>query len=340
MDRRFTKSASVQNYSRPQRNGKVWTRVDLGFEHVIRYRCTRSVARSYARNFLGPGSRISEQNYLRYICMGVGRFFVCYFAGRKHQIHVRVWCDSQATFHIWIRSWRCDVLAVAQLTKTWLGVAGDWLHQHPLHEGKRSYASLLVPLLALPSNLLPISAMSRRPNPAAAKAADKAAANQTVIKSLLKLPGNKVCADCKRNKLPRWASWNLGIFICIRSVPVSFEYNSASRLSITYAYECWCWSYVGALVFIVAWVPTLVKVRSSSHHFSTVTDIEAFSYNSQVCGPRHLDRWAITEHVKMGKYQGEQVRRPWLLLCATATDIRLGIGRRILHQDMYRQKRM
>ncbi|RPA96737.1 ArfGap-domain-containing protein [Choiromyces venosus 120613-1] len=54
--------------------------------------------------------------------------------------------------------------------------------------------------------------MSRRPNPAA----DKAAQNQQVIKSLLKLPGNKVCADCKRNKLPRWASWNLGVFICIR----------------------------------------------------------------------------------------------------------------------------
>ncbi|KAG0132690.1 hypothetical protein HOY82DRAFT_669387 [Tuber indicum] len=54
--------------------------------------------------------------------------------------------------------------------------------------------------------------MSRRPNPTA----DKAAQNQQVIKSLLKLPGNKVCADCKRNKLPRWASWNLGVFICIR----------------------------------------------------------------------------------------------------------------------------
>ena len=55
---------------------------------------------------------------------------------------------------------------------------------------------------------------SRRPNPAA----EKAAANQQVINSLLKLPGNKYCADCKRNKLPRWASWNLGIFICIRYV--------------------------------------------------------------------------------------------------------------------------
>lgn len=39
--------------------------------------------------------------------------------------------------------------------------------------------------------------MSRRvPNPAA----DKAARNAQTIKSLLKLDGNKACADCKRNK--------------------------------------------------------------------------------------------------------------------------------------------
>ncbi|KAI0169319.1 ArfGap-domain-containing protein [Hypoxylon sp. FL1284] len=55
--------------------------------------------------------------------------------------------------------------------------------------------------------------MSRRPpNPAA----ERAAQNQQTIKSLLKLEANKICADCKRNKHPRWASWNLGVFICIR----------------------------------------------------------------------------------------------------------------------------
>ncbi|KAF4554338.1 putative ADP-ribosylation factor GTPase-activating protein 1 [Elsinoe fawcettii] len=54
--------------------------------------------------------------------------------------------------------------------------------------------------------------MSRRPNPAA----DKAAQNQATLKQLVKLEGNKSCADCKRNKHPRWASWNLGIFVCIR----------------------------------------------------------------------------------------------------------------------------
>ncbi|OJJ45453.1 hypothetical protein ASPZODRAFT_160314 [Penicilliopsis zonata CBS 506.65] len=52
--------------------------------------------------------------------------------------------------------------------------------------------------------------MSRRATP------DRAAQNQQTIKTLLKLESNKTCADCKRNKHPRWASWNLGIFICIR----------------------------------------------------------------------------------------------------------------------------
>ncbi|KAL2350415.1 putative GTPase activating protein for Arf-domain-containing protein [Cryomyces antarcticus] len=54
--------------------------------------------------------------------------------------------------------------------------------------------------------------MSRRPNPGA----DRAAQNQQTLKSLVKVEGNKSCADCKKNKHPRWASWNLGIFICIR----------------------------------------------------------------------------------------------------------------------------
>ncbi|EGX53746.1 hypothetical protein AOL_s00004g405 [Orbilia oligospora ATCC 24927] len=50
----------------------------------------------------------------------------------------------------------------------------------------------------------------------ATPSADKAAKNQAVIKELLKLPKNKHCADCKRNAHPRWASWNLGVFVCIR----------------------------------------------------------------------------------------------------------------------------
>ncbi|GJJ13842.1 hypothetical protein Clacol_008099 [Clathrus columnatus] len=36
-----------------------------------------------------------------------------------------------------------------------------------------------------------------------------------ILRELVKKPENKVCADCKRND-PRWASWNIGVFLCIR----------------------------------------------------------------------------------------------------------------------------
>jgi stromal membrane-associated protein len=51
--------------------------------------------------------------------------------------------------------------------------------------------------------------MSRRP-------VDRSAQNQATLKQLVKLESNKTCADCKRNKHPRWASWNIGVFVCIR----------------------------------------------------------------------------------------------------------------------------
>ncbi|KAJ8099359.1 hypothetical protein POJ06DRAFT_256768 [Lipomyces tetrasporus] len=52
----------------------------------------------------------------------------------------------------------------------------------------------------------------------ATKRQEKAAfeRNQMILKSLLKEPGNKFCSDCKKNAYPRWASWNIGVFICIR----------------------------------------------------------------------------------------------------------------------------
>ncbi|CAG8610115.1 2157_t:CDS:2 [Paraglomus brasilianum] len=36
-----------------------------------------------------------------------------------------------------------------------------------------------------------------------------------ILKECLQRPENRHCADCRR-KDPRWASWNLGVFICIR----------------------------------------------------------------------------------------------------------------------------
>lgn len=36
------------------------------------------------------------------------------------------------------------------------------------------------------------------------------------LQALLRDPGNANCADCKTQSHPRWASWSLGVFICIR----------------------------------------------------------------------------------------------------------------------------
>ncbi|SMN18130.1 similar to Saccharomyces cerevisiae YIL044C AGE2 ADP-ribosylation factor (ARF) GTPase activating protein (GAP) effector, involved in Trans-Golgi-Network (TGN) transport [Maudiozyma saulgeensis] len=38
--------------------------------------------------------------------------------------------------------------------------------------------------------------------------------------ALLRDPGNSICADCKSQSHPRWASWSLGVFICIRCAGV------------------------------------------------------------------------------------------------------------------------
>ncbi|CAD6914675.1 unnamed protein product [Tilletia controversa] len=40
-------------------------------------------------------------------------------------------------------------------------------------------------------------------------------ANAKTLRAAVKHPDNKTCADCKRND-PRWASWNIGCYLCIR----------------------------------------------------------------------------------------------------------------------------
>ncbi|XP_065843183.1 stromal membrane-associated protein 2-like [Oscarella lobularis] len=50
---------------------------------------------------------------------------------------------------------------------------------------------------------------------AKAKAAKKQDVYRTILLDMLKEPENKVCGDCGA-KGPRWASWNIGVYVCIR----------------------------------------------------------------------------------------------------------------------------
>lgn len=40
------------------------------------------------------------------------------------------------------------------------------------------------------------------------------------LTTLLRDPGNATCADCKTQSHPRWASWSLGVFVCIKCAGV------------------------------------------------------------------------------------------------------------------------
>ncbi|KAH9920340.1 uncharacterized protein B0H18DRAFT_1025038 [Fomitopsis serialis] len=82
-----------------------------------------------------------------------------------------------------------------------------WWFRAVVHGGRAATAlqqPQTAPVLALPLACI-------------ASSNDKATTERhaKTLRELLKRPENKVCADCKRND-PRWASWNIGVFLCIR----------------------------------------------------------------------------------------------------------------------------
>lgn len=56
--------------------------------------------------------------------------------------------------------------------------------------------------------------------------------NIKILQELLKEPGNDVCADCGA-PAPRWAAWNLGIFLCVTCCSIHRRLHCSKVKSIT-----------------------------------------------------------------------------------------------------------
>ncbi|RKP25524.1 hypothetical protein SYNPS1DRAFT_9601, partial [Syncephalis pseudoplumigaleata] len=74
----------------------------------------------------------------------------------------------------------------------------------------------------------------------AERTADKALNRRhaQILGDLAREPANKVCADCHK-KDPRWASWNLGVFICIRCSGIHRSLGTHISKVKSIDLDCW-----------------------------------------------------------------------------------------------------
>ncbi|PVU87169.1 hypothetical protein BB559_006212 [Furculomyces boomerangus] len=90
-----------------------------------------------------------------------------------------------------------------------------------------------------------------------------------ILNDLLKQEGNSVCADCY-SQGPRWASWNLGVFLCIRcgSIHRGIGTHITKVKSVT----------------LDKWTPEQIE------HFRKIGNVIANNYFCPNAEPRHVTR--------------------------------------------------
>ncbi|CAJ0648432.1 7929_t:CDS:2 [Entrophospora sp. SA101] len=96
-----------------------------------------------------------------------------------------------------------------------------------------------------------------------------------ILKDCLQKPENKNCADCKR-KDPRWASWNLGIFVCINCSGVHRSMGTHISRVKSVDLDNWTPEQVEGLEALLeyAWstifIHNKVKVHSRSYNIDSI----------------------------------------------------------------------
>ncbi|KAF9424166.1 hypothetical protein BGZ94_008070 [Podila epigama] len=133
-----------------------------------------------------------------------------------------------------------------------------------------------------------------------ARTADKSTNDKhtRILKALLQKPGNKFCVDC-RKKDPRWASFNLGVFMCIRCSGVHRSMGTHISKGTNLALAL----FIVMLIFHVQLSKTCDNQPNDSfaNRYSTAYTVKSVD----------LDSWTAEQVENMIKWGNEKANKYW-----------------------------
>lgn len=140
--------------------------------------------------------------------------------------------------------------------------------------------------------------------------------NVQIIKTLLRDPSNKYCADCKTASHPRWASWNLGVFLCIRCSGIHRSMGTHISRVRSVDLDSWSDEQVGSMVkwgnkrANLYWEhklpPSYIPDDSKINNFiRTKYDLKRWVMSSEIPDPSTLGDLDRTESVPLSEVKSK-----------------------------------
>uniref|UniRef100_A0A672H8C9 Arf-GAP domain-containing protein n=1 Tax=Salarias fasciatus TaxID=181472 RepID=A0A672H8C9_SALFA len=130
--------------------------------------------------------------------------------------------------------------------------------------------------------------------------------HQAILSKLLREEDNKYCADCEA-KGPRWASWNLGVFMCIRCAGIHRNLGVHISRVKSVNLDQWTPEQIQVRSVAMSYLMTLpmfrklLYVRNGSYGRSESTQVKQF-----LLGDGDLESLAESQYSHLFKYDDKR----------------------------------